>query len=400
MGFWKKYFGPSTLVTAAFIGPGTLTVCTVVGTDFGYSLLWVLLFAVIATIILQEMAARLGLITQKGLGEAIRSEITNPSARILSIALVFIAIVFGNAAYEAGNISGSALGISGVFGNSIPWPLIIGLVAFVILYVGKIKLIERILIGLVLLMSIVFILTAIVIQPNVSEIFSGLFIPSFSSESQLAILALIGTTVVPYNLFLHASSVSQKWKKKEQLSELRIENGVAIGIGGLISMAIVITSAAALFGKGSVANINDMALQLEPLMGSWARIFLATGLFAAGISSSITAPLAAALTAKGIFHWDGDEKSFMFRLIWFFVLGIGTAFSMAGYSPIEVIRVAQIANGILLPVVVFFLIYISNKKSLLGNFTNKPIHNVLAGIVILVSLIISFRSFNSVFNFI
>ncbi len=400
MSFFKKYFGPSTLVTAAFIGPGTLTVCTVVGADFGYSLLWVLLFAVIATIILQEMAARLGLITQKGLGEAIRTEITNPSLRVLSIALVFMAIVFGNAAYEAGNISGSALGIGGVFGDTISWPLIIGLAAFIILFIGKIKIIEKILIALVLLMSIVFILTAIVIRPDVSEILSGLFIPSFSSESQLAILALIGTTVVPYNLFLHASSVSQKWKNKEQLSELRVENGVAIGIGGLISIAIVITSAAALFGKGSVSNINDMAVQLEPLMGNWARIFLAIGLFAAGISSSITAPLAAALTAKGIFHWEGDEKSLKFRLIWFFVLGIGTAFSMAGYSPIEVIRVAQIANGILLPVIVFFLIYISNKKSLLGDFTNKPIQNVLAGLVIIVSLVISFRSFNSVFNFI
>ncbi len=400
MSFLKKYFGPSTLVTAAFIGPGTLTVCTVVGADFGYTLLWVLLFAVIATIILQEMAARLGLITQRGLGEAIQSEIKNPALKILSIALVFMAIVFGNAAYEAGNISGSALGIGGVFGDSIPWPVIIGLAAFAILFVGKIKIIEKILIALVLLMSVVFILTAIVIRPDVSAILSGLFVPTFDAKSQLAILALIGTTVVPYNLFLHASAVKEKWKNKDELPELRVENGVAIGIGGLISMAIVITSAAALYGKGGVSNINDMAAQLEPLLGSWAKYFLATGLFAAGISSSITAPLAAALTAKGILRWDGDEKSLKFRLIWIFVLGIGTIFSMVGYSPIEVIRVAQIANGILLPIIVFFLIYISNKKSLLGDFTNKPLQNVLAGLVIVVSLIISFRSFNSVFNFI
>jgi Mn2+/Fe2+ NRAMP family transporter len=400
MSFLKKYFGPSTLVTAAFIGPGTLTVCTVVGADFGYTLLWVLLFAVIATIILQEMAARLGLITQKGLGEAIRTEISNPLLKASSIVLVFAAIIIGNAAYEAGNISGSVLGIEGVFGSSLPWPLIIGVVAFGILYVGKIKIIERILIGLVIVMSIVFILTAIVVKPDIGSVFSGLLIPSFSSENQLAVLALIGTTVVPYNLFLHASSVSRKWKKKEQLPELRAENRVAIGIGGLISMAIVITSAATLFGSGGVSNMSDMAAQLEPLLGSWAKYFLATGLFAAGISSSITAPLAAALTAQGIFGWEKNQKSLKFRSIWGFILIIGTVFSMIGYKPIEVIRVAQIANGILLPIIVFFLIYISNKKSLLGDYTNKPIQNVLAGLVILVSLIISFRSFNSVFNFI
>jgi Mn2+/Fe2+ NRAMP family transporter len=165
-------------------------------------------------------------------------------------------------------------------------------------------------------------------------------------------------------------------------------------------MAIVITSAATLFGSGGVSNMSDMAAQLEPLLGSWAKYFLATGLFAAGISSSITAPLAAALTAQGIFGWEENEKSLKFRSIWGFILIIGTVFSMIGYKPIEVIRVAQIANGILLPIIVFFLIYISNKKSLLGDYTNKPIQNVLAGLVILVSLIISFRSFNSVFNFI
>lgn len=399
MSFLKKYFGPSTLVTAAFIGPGTLTVCTVTGADFGYTLLWVLLFAVFATIILQEMAARLGLITQKGLGEAIRTEISNPTMKMLSIGLVFAAIIIGNAAYEAGNISGAVLGISGVFGSTMLWPLIIGVSSFGILFIGKFKIIERILIGLVLVMSVVFILTAIVVKPDISAIFSGLVIPSFTSDNQLAILALIGTTVVPYNLFLHASSVSQKWKKKEDLSDLRKENGVAIGVGGLISMAIVITSAATLFGSGGISNMSQMATQLEPLLGSWAKYFLAIGLFAAGISSSITAPLAAAYTAKGIFGWEGDAKSLKFRAVWAFILLVGTVFSMVGYKPIEVIRLAQIANGILLPIVVSFLIYISNKKSLLGDFTNKPWQNALAVLVIIVSLVISFRSFNSVFNF-
>jgi manganese transport protein len=399
MTFLKKYFGPSTLVTAAFIGPGTLTVCTISGANFGYSLLWVLLFATISTIILQEMAARLGLITQNGLGEAIRSQIQQPILKVFSIGLVFTAIIVGNAAYEAGNISGAVLGISGVFGESSDWAMIIGAISFGILFIGKFKIIERILIGLVIIMSIVFIATTFVVKPDFGQILGGLFVPSFNSGNQLAILALIGTTVVPYNLFLHASSVSQKWNNPDQLSDLRKENRVAIGLGGLISMAIVITSAATLFGSG-ISNMSQMAVQLEPLLGSWAKYFLALGLFAAGISSSITAPLAAAYTAKGIFGWGGDGRSLKFRAVWVFILAIGTVFSMLGYKPIQVIQVAQVANGILLPVVVFFLVYISNKKSLLGKYINKPWQNVLAGIVILVSIIISFRSLNSVFNFI
>lgn len=394
----KKYFGPSTLVTAAFIGPGTLTVCTISGANFGYTLLWVLLFATIATIILQEMTARLGLITQNGLGEAIRSQIANPIAKASAIILVFTAIIIGNAAYEAGNISGAVLGISGIFGTDIPWALLIGFTSFAILFIGRVHIIERILIALVILMSVVFIITAVLVKPDFSSILHGFFVPSLTDKNQLAILGLIGTTIVPYNLFLHASSVSQKWKKAEELKDLQKENGVAIGLGGLISMAIVITSAATIFGKG-VSGINDMALQLEPLLGSWAKYFLALGLFAAGISSAITAPLAAAYTARGIFGWNPDFKSLKFRAVWIFILMTGTLFSMLGYKPIEVIQVAQVANGVLLPIIVFFLIYLCNKRSLLNNYVNKGWQNALASLVILVSIIISFRSLNSVFNF-
>ncbi|WP_425389839.1 Nramp family divalent metal transporter [Ekhidna sp.] len=395
----KKYFGPSTLVTAAFIGPGTLTVCTLSGANFGYTLLWVLLFATISTIILQEMTARLGLITQKGLGEAIRSQIESPVAKTFAIALVFTAIIIGNAAYEAGNISGAVLGISGIFGETIPWALIIGAISFGILYIGKVKIIEQILIALVILMSLVFLITAVMVQPDFSAILKGVFVPSLTEKNQLAILGLIGTTIVPYNLFLHASSVSQKWTSADDLKDLQIENGIAIGLGGLISMAIVITSAATIFGKG-VSGINEMAMQLEPLLGSWAKYFLALGLFAAGISSAITAPLAAAYTAKGIFGWDTSFKSGKFRVIWMFILGVGTLFSLLGYKPIEVIQVAQVANGILLPVIVFFLIYLCNKKALLSSYINKTWQNGLALLVIAVSLVVSFRSLNSVFEFI
>ena len=395
----KKYFGPSTLVTAAFIGPGTLTICTLSGANFGYTLLWVLLFATIATIILQEMTARLGLITQSGLGEAIRSQIENSIARWLAILLVFTAIIVGNAAYEAGNISGAVLGISGIFGESVSWALIIGTTSFVILFIGKVKIIEQILIGLVILMSVVFIITAFLVKPDLSSVFNGLFIPSLTDKNQLAILGLIGTTIVPYNLFLHASSVSQKWKSAEELPDLQKENRVAIGLGGLISMAIVITSAATIFGKG-VTGINEMAMQLEPLLGSWAKCFLGLGLFAAGISSAITAPLAAAYTARGIFGWEEGFQTLKFRVIWGLILIVGTTFSMLGYKPIEVIRVAQVANGILLPIIVFFLIYLCNKKSLLGSYINKPWQNALAILVISISLLVSFRSLNSVFGFV
>ncbi|MEO9887710.1 MAG: Nramp family divalent metal transporter [Balneola sp.] len=405
----KKYFGPSTLVTAAFIGPGTVTVCTLAGVNSGYMLLWALLFSVIATVVLQEMTARLGLVTQKGFGEAIRGELKNPVIRIFGITLVLGAIVVGNAAYEGGNISGAVLGWNEVLPSinivieDIEFrmvPLVLGGIAFWLLYSGNFKRIQNFLVGLVVIMSVVFLATAILIGPDLSEIVRGLFIPTASTEEILTVMALIGTTVVPYNLFLHASAVQQKYSNPSQLSDLRKENMIAIILGGIISMCIVITSAASGSSGSEVKNAADMAVQLEPLLGSWAKGFLGFGLVAAGISSAITAPLAAAFAAKGILGWEVDMKHPKFKAVWMIILFVGVIFSMLSFNPVSIIQFAQVANGILLPLVAIFLIYIVNKKELLGGYVNSNLQNILGIVVILVALLVGFRSLNSVFQFI
>lgn len=402
------YFGPSTLVTAAFIGPGTVTVCTLAGVRSGYMLLWAILFSVIATIILQEMTARLGLVTQKGFGEAIRKELQHPIIRFFGIILVLGAIVIGNAAYEGGNISGASLGfkellfnieatINGVY-VSFP-PLIIGFIAFSLLITGSFKVIERFLIGLVVVMSLVFLTTAIVVNPDITQILQGLLIPVASADQFLTVIALIGTTVVPYNLFLHASIVQTKYSHVDQLPDLRKENATAIILGGIISMSIIITSGATLFGDSSIKSAADMAKQLEPLLGNWSGYFLGLGLFAAGISSAITAPLAAAYAAKGILGWEEGMKSKKFKAVWISILIIGVLFSMLSINPVQVIQFAQVANGVLLPLIAIFLLYVMNKSTLLGDYVNSKLQNVLGVIVITVALLIGFRSLNSVFQF-
>ena len=116
---WFKNIGPGTLVAAAFIGPGTVTICTIAGVNFGFNLLWAMLLSVIATVVLQEMAARLGVISQKGLSEVIREEIKIPFVKHFVTLLILGAIVVGNAAYEAGNISGGILGLETIFGKSL-----------------------------------------------------------------------------------------------------------------------------------------------------------------------------------------------------------------------------------------------------------------------------------------
>ncbi|VAW21535.1 Manganese transport protein MntH, partial [hydrothermal vent metagenome] len=133
---WFKNTGPGVLVAAAFIGPGTVTLCTLAGVKYGYSLLWAMTLSIVATVILQEMSARIGIITQKGLAQVIKEQIKSPILNKITIILILSAIVVGNAAYEAGNISGASLGISAIFGDSLYYlyPIIIGVIAFGLLF--------------------------------------------------------------------------------------------------------------------------------------------------------------------------------------------------------------------------------------------------------------------------
>ncbi|AXG71490.1 divalent metal cation transporter MntH [Kordia sp. SMS9] len=393
---WIKNIGPGTLVAAAFIGPGTVTMCTKAGVQFGYSLLWAMLLSIIATIVLQEMAARTGIITQKGLAEVIKEQIPSTLLRNVAIFLILGAIVIGNAAYEAGNITGAALGMQ-VFGeeNVVLYPILIGIIAFILLFIGNYKVLERSLVTLVLVMSISFLITAILTKPDIIAILKGTFTPTFPKNSMLIIIGLIGTTVVPYNLFLHASLVKEKWKTKEDLSAARKDTIISVILGGIVSMTIIIAATATT--GGNIANAFDLAKGLEPLYGEYAKYLLGIGLFAAGITSAITAPLAAAYVAKSCFGWKASLKDVRFRIVWTIILVLGVVFSSLQFKPLEVITFAQVANGLLLPIVAIFLVWIVNKTNVLGNYKNTVFQNILAVGIILITLLLGIKLIYGVF---
>ena len=385
---WIKDVGPGVLIAAAFIGPGTVTLCTIAGASYGYSLLWALLLSIIATIVLQEMALRIGLITNKGLAEVIRVSIKNKFINRFLILLILCSILIGNATYEAGNITGASLGIMAIIGSETLnyTPLLIGFIAFIILYIGNYKVLERSLIFLVITMSVSFMITAIMTKPDLFSLLDGLFMPKINSESLLVVLGLIGTTVVPYNLFLHSSLVKEKWNDISKLKTARIESFISIIIGGIVSMAIIITAASV--SNDNVKSVMDLAKGLEPLYGKFAIYFLGIGLFASGITSSITAPLAAAYVAKSCFGWSGSLKSFNFRIVWFFVLLIGVIVSLLKLNPIEVIKFAQFSNSLLLPIVAILLFWLINNKTIFKNSYSYKLQNILVIVIILITIIL------------
>jgi len=387
-----KKLGPGVLVAAAFIGPGTVTACTLAGVDFGFNLLWAMLLSIIATFILQEMSARLGIVTQKGLADVIKQELHNPIIRNSVIALIFSAIIIGNASYEAGNIGGATLGMEALFGTNYSslYPFVLGGLAFVLLYLGSYKALEKVFIVLVLIMSLSFVMTAILTKPYMWELLKGLLVPSVPKNGILTIIALVGTTVVPYNLFLHAALVSEKWKSKDDLNLAKRDTMVSIILGGLVSISIIISAAA--INSLEVNNVMGMAKALEPLYGSAALYFLGIGMFAAGITSSITAPLAAAYVANSCFGWNAGLKDFKFRMIWMVILFLGVFFLSFGIKPIEIIKFAQITNGLLLPIIAVFLLWVVNRVGVMGKYKNTWSQNVFGLLIILLSVVLGAKS--------
>ncbi len=395
-----KNIGPGALVAAGFIGPGTVTTCSVSGAAFGTTLLWAMLFAIISTIILQEMAGRLGIVTQSGLGEILRRKFKDPILKSLTIFLVVSAIFIGNIAYETGNVVGGAMGLSTLFPETTNkfWALVIGGVASILLWRGSYKSLEKFFIGLVILMSLVFVSTAVVLRPNIGMIIKGLFTPVIpnSNNGWMTVIGLIGTTIVPYNLFLHASFVSEKWKNPKDIGKSKLDTIVSIGLGGVISMAIIITAAASFHEEGiRITSAAQMANQLEPLLGSWAKWFFGIGLFSAGFTSTMTAPLSAAFALGGILDLGTDLKNSKVRIIWITVLAVGISFATLGKSsPIEVILFAQGTNALILPIMAIFLMITLNDKKIMGNYRNSTFENIAGVVVILVTVAISFRSFS------
>lgn len=385
----KLPFGPGALVAAAFIGPGTVTACTLAGANFGYALIWALVFATLATVVLQDMSARLGIAGGMGLGEALVAPGTPVALKWLSIVLVLAALALGNAAYEAGNLSGGALGAGAALGlpaasqRFVVWGL--AALAAVVLLIGRYKVLERLLVGLVILMSLAFAGSLVLVQPDLSELIGGLR-PSLPAGSLLTAIALIGTTIVPYNLFLHAASVREKWPEggADALRAASADTRVSIGLGGLISILILSTAAASLFGSGMmIQNAGDMAASLEPAYGPVARLMVGTGLFAAGLSSAVTAPIA---TAYAVCEVTGRAKrGKMFRGIALAILIIGTLVASLGIKPVTLILIAQVANGILLPIIAVFLIVTMNRRSILGDNVNGLWSNVLGGAVVIIA---------------
>ncbi|MEM6697510.1 MAG: divalent metal cation transporter [Bacteroidota bacterium] len=368
-----------SLVSAAFIGPGTVTTAAKAGANFGLTLLWALLFSTLATILLQEASARITIASGKNLGKILSLKYQGSNSENIKL-IIFFAVAFGCAAYQTGNLIGAVSGV-GLLTAFSPKLITLGIAAVcaIILWMGNIQWMAKSLGIIVALMGVFFVYIAFQSEVQFYNLLESALLPTTPAGSTLLIISLIGTTIVPYNLFL-ASGIS----KGQSIKEMRIGIALAVLIGGFISMTILVVGTL-VTGEFSFQNL---AAALYRKTNEWSTYFFAFGLCAAGLSSAVTAPLAAAITAQSLFQKEGQEedwsvKSTAFRLVSIGVLIVGLLFSLLDIQPIPAIILAQAINGMLLPVVTIFLLLAINDSSLLPDgYTNSTLANLFMLLIV------------------
>lgn len=361
--------GTSSVVVAAFVGPGTVLTCASAGVSFGYQLGWVLVFATVTAFVLQSFTASTGILARQGLGEAVRASITGPVARPVAFGLIVLGLWIGCASFELGNLVGAASGLAALAGVDIdPRWLVAALTACAaVILLFDVRVLIRVFTGLVISMSLLFLAGWVVTPFDTGAALSGLFVPRVPEGGLLTVVALIGTTVVTYNLFLHAAVAKRYWADTDdRAGAWRTEvrgMGLFLPVGGLVSYAIL-SAGAALYQSGAeLDGVASFAVLIEPVAGSASRVLFGLGLFAAGLTSALTAPLAAAAGICEVFGWDDDAGSTRYRAVWGSVLAAGLCFSLTGLSPLPAIVAAQAANGILLPLIAVFVLYLSIRQT-------------------------------------
>ena len=371
-----------SVISAAFIGPGTVTTAASAGALFGLELAWALVFSTLACIVLQEAVARLVIGSGEGLGVAIRAQAGGERTARLLAAFVGGSVVLGCAAYEAGNILGGVAGLELLLPSGTKaWTLLSGVLAAALLWSGTATVIARGLGFVVALMGAAFAITAIRLGPDPAAVLTGGFVPRLPEGSEVLVLGLVGTTVVPYNLFLGAGLA-----RGQGLGLMRGGLIVAIALGGLISLAVMVVGTA----LDGPMRFDALAIMLRDRLGEGGAVLFGAGLFAAGFSSAVTAPLAAALTVGSLLPTPTDDlRSPVLRVVALGVLSFGVAIGLGGWRPVPVIVLAQAANGLVLPLVaVMVLLAVNDRRRLRDGTINGPVGNVLGVTCVAVTIVI------------
>jgi NRAMP (natural resistance-associated macrophage protein)-like metal ion transporter len=402
---------PQWLLILSVIGPGIITAnvdndaggittYSVAGAHYGYTLLWMMPLVAVALIIIQEMSARLGVMTGKGLGDLIRE-----TMGVRATALILAFLVFVNLANTVSEFAGVAASMD-IFGVSKYISVPIAAVGVWVLIVkGSYQTVERVfLVASAIYLS--YIASGLLAQPHWGEVARATVTPSFHFEAGYITIfvTIIGTTIAPWMQFYQQAAVADKGIKPQDYRYELWDVVIGAVFAVVVAAFIMIACASTLYRHGiRIQDAKDAAMALKPLAGQHAATLFALGLLNASLFSASILPLSTAYTVCEAFGWESSVSRQLREAPTFF--GIYTALIVLGAliillpirSLVKAMIVSQTMNGVLLPVILIAMLQLINNKQVMGRFTNGRVYNILswvtAVILIVLALILIYTTF-------
>lgn len=395
---WKKIalllsiIGPGIITANIDNDAGGIATYSIAGAHFGYSLLWTLIPMTAALIVVQEMAARMGAVTGKGLADLIRENYGIKITFWLMLAL--LATDLGNTAAEFAGLAASME----IFGISKYIVVPLGaLFVWLIVVKGSYRIFEKIFLA-VCAVYLVYIPSAFMARPDWEEVAVQTIKPTFYFNSAyiLTFIGMIGTTITPWMQFYLQSAVVEKGVSKEHYWASRIDVIFGCFMTNIVALFIVVACGATLFKSGiSINSAEDAAVSLAPLAGKYAGILFAVGLANASLFSASILPLATAYYICEGMGWEaGVNKTFkdapQFMWLYTLLIVIGALIILIPHAPLIIIMwVSQVINGVMLPFVLIFMLSLVNRKDLMGDYTNTKIWNWIAWLTTIVMIVLT-----------
>jgi manganese transport protein len=384
-----RYIGPAFLVTVGFIDPGNWATNIAGGSEFNYSLLWVITLSTLMLILLQTMSARLGIVTNRSLAELCRTEFHPAVSSVLGVTIILASIATALAEFL-----GAAIGLYLLFGIPI-WLAGIFAAVIVLFLIGLQRYghstIEHIIIGFISIIGFAYLVELYLVKPEWNLAFYHSVVPTVNGKSILIAMGMLGAVVMPHNIYLHSSvvrhidfPVEEKDVKKLFRFEL-VDTILAMGVGWLINSAMVIVAAAVFFRNGVfVDSIEQASLTLKPLAGDLARILFGIALLCSGLSSSTTAGLAGASVFTGYLNKSKDPQGFWFQLGMAVTILPALAIIAMNLNSYQVLIISQVILSVQLPFTMLPLYLLTNRTQIMGVHKNNLPLKLLASLAIII----------------
>jgi manganese transport protein len=391
-----RSLGPGIITAALVFGPSKMTITSKLGSEYGYSLIWIVTIAIFFMSIFTVMGARIGVATKQSLLTTIRQKWGKGAAIAVGLGVFFVTTSF-----QAGNSVGVGIAIAEATGTStVLWIVVFSLTGIALLFFRAFyKVLEKLMIGLVALMLFAFVTTVFLARPDISSIGRGLVIPVLPSGSEGLVIAFFASCFSIVGAFYQSYLVQERIKANPEIREKNAHSITGIIILGLMSVIVMICAAAVLNTQGiEVKSASDMALALEPLFGSYASVLFLTGLFGASFSSLVGNATVGGTLIGDAFGYGAQLNSKAVRLFIAAVMIIGAFIAIKfGKLPLELIVFAQSVTIFLVPFIGITMYAISNDARIMGKAKNSTFTKVFGLVGLLVLVFLAFSNVKELF---